>query len=712
MGRPNFELKVAAMSIVDSISFPSVKSNYGVALLDRLTKSVLGIPTPETELKPQKLKEHFEGALYELFLLKSRLQDKCTQMEVKCREDERTFRCAIERLKNDLAVLNQQFSKLDTEVHLVSGKLVHLGDQLERKNLPRKRIEEARDLILEFYKFLGLGGGTVTNVVNAQSDETQLLEAATRFKNLSSLCLELPDDERFLNAKQRVIVASQYLESALLERFRANFLRRNVETMKKIADVLLLSKSYPHCAEILIEETLKTIDPTTINFKDITNCLVSSEKIIMGIFLRPDSVLMQLMHSIFTTKLKVHLNDRMKEESNSQIFLTNLYNEYRNVEKLLLELSNKLTLVTDPMQLSKLFRELFSPYLTGYMKRESDWLTERLTGHLEHYYQSRRHQKRPLNVSGLAEFRRDLQAKFHIPSGDRSQNDYEISLLSEEVTVNIIEDVRRAAKRCLLLSQPTAIPDNGKCIFNCLYQYLIVEHVEYGVTLALHGLQIADPRQSNPNLVFFSIIHEATSILHFFEKTVDESILPLVIANPTYANEISTKREDLKQDLEGKFCTGLEKCLNLAIARVQHLLSSEQKKTDFRPDTNANSGLIVGNPPSIACQHVVAFLSQLNREAHQHLDGQNLKTFLHEFGMKLNRTLVDHFYNFTFSDTGGFVAMQDVTAYREVAKRFESATVDLVFDVLLKLMNLMLIKPENVQQVVRIICSQEYQEIY
>ncbi|CAH8470726.1 unnamed protein product [Schistosoma mattheei] len=496
-------------AINPDLSFPSIKSNYGVALLDRLTKSVLGIPTPETELKPQKLKEHFEGALYELFLLKSRLQEKCSQMEVKCREDERSFHSAIERLKKDLTDLSQQFCKLDTEVHMVSGKLVHLGDQLERKNLPRKRIEEARDLILEFYKFWGFGGGSVTNVVSAQSDEAQLLEAATRFKNLSSLCLELPDDERFLNAKQRVTVACQHLDTALLERFRANFLTGNIETMKSIADVLLLSKNYSQCAEILVEETVKTIDPNKIHFKDITRCLVSSEKLIMTLFLRPDSVLMQLMHSLFTTKLKVYLSNHMKEELNAQAFLTNLYNEYRNVEKLVVELSNELTLITDPMQLSKLFRELFAPYLVDYMKRESDWLTERLTGHLEHYYQSQRHQKRALNVSGWLNFDETSKQK--------------------EVAVNIIEDIRRAAKRCLLLSQPTAIPDNGKFIFNCLYHYLIVEHVDYGVTLGLHGLNIADPRNNNPNLVFFSIIHEATSIFHFFEKTIDESILPMII---------------------------------------------------------------------------------------------------------------------------------------------------------------------------------------
>ncbi|VDN38452.1 unnamed protein product [Dibothriocephalus latus] len=48
---------------------------------------------------------------------------------------------------------------------------------------------------------------------------------------------------------------------------------------------------------------------------------------------------------------------------------------------------------------------------------------------------------------------------------------------------------------------------------------------------------------------------------------------------------------------------------------------------------------------------------------------------------------------------GGFVAMQDVTAYRDTAKEFDLPMIDYLFDVLLKLMNLMLIKPQNVRQV-------------
>ncbi|KAA3670737.1 exocyst complex component 5, partial [Paragonimus westermani] len=180
--------------------------------------------------------------------------------QAKCRDDERTFRSVIEQLREHLSELTDQFNKLDTQVHMVSGKLAHLGDQLERKNLPRKRIEEARDLILEFYKFLGAGGGTFANVaVNWQGDENQLLEAASRINNLSSLCLELPDDERFLSAKQRVTVANQQLESALLERFRLHCVKRDLDVMKRISDVLVNSKCHPACVDILVGETLKVL---------------------------------------------------------------------------------------------------------------------------------------------------------------------------------------------------------------------------------------------------------------------------------------------------------------------------------------------------------------------------------------------------------------------------------------------------------------------
>ncbi|TGZ69868.1 hypothetical protein CRM22_003501 [Opisthorchis felineus] len=677
-------------------------TNHGVALIDRLTKSTVGMPSSETDLKPRKLIENFGIALHELLILKAKLEDRSLQLEAKCRFDERSFRITIERLRKDLTELHDQFSKLDTQVHMVSGKLAHLGDQLERKNLPRKRIEEARDLILEFYKFLGAGGGTFANVaVNLQGDETQLLEAAKRIKNLNSLCFELPDDERFLSAKQRVTVAHQQLETTLLERFRVNCAERNTAMMKSIADALINSKGHTTCMEILIEETLKGINSRNLDFEAMTTRLVTAEQDIMEVFSRPEATLMQLINSLFTNKLKPHMDERIRSDMSSEMYLINLYTEYQNMDKLMKALCDRLTLVTDPSQLSRLFRELFANYLSQYVAREKECLTRRLKKHLDQFYEARGHQKRPLTSSGIADFKRDLRVKLHMLPDQRSMVDFEGSLLSEEVAVNIIEDVRRAAKRCLVLSQPTEFAGNGMALFDILNEFLVVEHVRYGVVIALQGLQTMDARTVTPNIVFFSVVRDCTSIIQFFGKTVDESIFPLVSASPTCFQEINSKRQSIQQKLEAQLQSGLDRCLNLIISHVQHVLSTEQRKTDFRPDSVV--GIPVGGPPSQACQRVVGFLAQVANEARRQLDGQNLKNFFTELGMRLNRTLVDHFYGFTFSDTGGFLAMQDVTAYRDLASQFGSPVVHGLFDVLLKLMNLMLIKPDNVQQV-----SQDY----
>lgn len=81
----------------------------------------------------------------------------------------------MKRLSEKLSEANLAFKELDSKINEVSGKIIHLGDQLERKNAPRHSLKEARDLILEFSKFLGAGGGTFANVsVKSQADETQV----------------------------------------------------------------------------------------------------------------------------------------------------------------------------------------------------------------------------------------------------------------------------------------------------------------------------------------------------------------------------------------------------------------------------------------------------------------------------------------------------------------------------------------------------------
>ncbi|VDK89171.1 unnamed protein product [Dibothriocephalus latus] len=179
-------------------------------------------------------------------------------MQEKCRKVNISFLEEMSRLNRRLEEATASFKQLDTKINEISGQIIHLGEELERKNAPRENLQNARRLILEFSKFVGAGGGTFSNLpVNSPAEETSLLEKTSSIRTLSALCLELPDDERFLGAKQRITVASQNLENLLVKRFRYNFSIGNWEMMRSIAEVLACTKSHSVCAEVFIDEMLK-----------------------------------------------------------------------------------------------------------------------------------------------------------------------------------------------------------------------------------------------------------------------------------------------------------------------------------------------------------------------------------------------------------------------------------------------------------------------
>lgn len=71
-------------------------------------------------------------------------------------------------------------------------------------------------------------------------------------------------------------------------------------------------------------------------------------------------------------------------------------------------------------------------------------------------------------------------------------------------------------------------------------------------------------------------------------------------ANPDTVMEVSNKRNLIKHEFETKLVSGIDRYLNLVVQRVQHILSNEQRKSDFKPDISAsNSDVMIGNPPSL-----------------------------------------------------------------------------------------------------------------
>ncbi|VDL94505.1 unnamed protein product [Schistocephalus solidus] len=394
----------------------------------------------------------------------------------------------------------------------------------------------------------------------------------------------------------------------------------------------------------------------------------------------------------------------------SDVFLVNLSREYCNMQRLAFQLIDRLQLLSDEGQLFKLLNGLAADFLKDYESRELTWLKNHLLNHQAAFYLSQNHSKRNIHASGLNELRRDLQARLHI-GNDRDMASEKV-LLSQEVAINMLDDVRQSAKRCMILSQPSERALFGQRLYDLLSRFLVTDHLDYGITLALQSINSSDPKIAEPSLTFFTAVNEGTSLFNFFEKAdricllkalavLGWRILATPSGSPSHLQECASRRQLLQRQIEAKFSSGLERCLSLCLARVQAILSSEQKKTDYKGDScGLNGNAITGLPSaSLACRHVCTFVQRVIQETRKYLDGQNRVNFLNEFGTRFHRLLVDHFYGYSFSDSGGFVAMQDVTAYRDTAKEFDLPMIDYLFDVLLKLMNLMLIKPQNVRQV-------------
>lgn len=59
------------------------------------------------------------------------------------------------------------------------------------------------------------------------------------------------------------------------------------------------------------------------------------------------------------------------------------------------------------------------------------------------------------------------------------------------------------------------------------------------------------------------------------------------------------KRDDCLHSVEGRLNLGLERQLNALIGYVRFLLSSEQKKSDFRPDDENQQVTVMSNVSAV-----------------------------------------------------------------------------------------------------------------
>uniref|UniRef100_A0A8C7PB38 Exocyst complex component 5 n=1 Tax=Oncorhynchus mykiss TaxID=8022 RepID=A0A8C7PB38_ONCMY len=593
---------------------------------------------------PKRLLEEFENHIEELKHLDEKIQRRVEKLEHQCHREAKEFAHKVQDLQRSNQVAFQHFQELDEHISYVATKVCHLGDQLEGVNTPRQRAVEAQRLMTYFNEFLD--GELRSDVFN---NPEKIKEAADIIQKLHLIAQELPFD-RFADVKAKIASKYHDLERQLIQEFTAAQRRGEIGRMQEVAAVLLHFK---------------------VTHKHWTHS------------------------DIFV--FQAHVKEKLDETRRSDVeqYLKNLYDLYTRTTALASKLT-EFNLGSDKHTfLSKLIKNIFSTYLESYIEMEKDYLRTRSAMILQRYYDSKNHQKRPQGGGSIQELKERIRQRTNLPLGPSIDTHGE-TFLSQEVVVNLLQETRHAFERCNRLSDPSDLPKNAFSIFLLLVEHLCMDHIDYALEIGLSAIPSADAK--NANLYFLDVVQQANTIFHLFDKQFNDHLMPLISSSPKLTECLHKKKEVIEQ-MEVKLDTGIDRTLNCMVGQMKHILATEQKKTDFRPEDENN----VMIQCTAACSKVCVYVSRQVERVRKSMDGKNVDTVLTELGVRFHRLIHEHLQQYSYSSMGGMLAICDVAEYRKSAKDFRVPLVLQLFDTLHALCNLLVVAPDNLKQV----CSGE-----
>uniref|UniRef100_A0A3Q2YMQ6 Exocyst complex component 5 n=1 Tax=Hippocampus comes TaxID=109280 RepID=A0A3Q2YMQ6_HIPCM len=567
------------------------------------------------------------------------------------------FENHIEELKQLDEKIQRRVEKLEHQCHREAKEFAHKVQDLQRSNqVAFQHFQELDEHISYVATKVCHLGDQLEGVNTPRQRAVEAQRLMTYFNefldgDLRSDVFSNPDKiKEAADIIQKLHLIYHDLERQLIQEFTAAQRRGEIGRMREVAAVLLHFKGYAHCVDVYIKQCQEA-----------------------------------------------HVREKLDDTRHSDVeqYLRNLYDLYTRTTLLATKLS-EFNLGSDKHTfLSKLIKSIFSSYLESYIDMEKDYLRTRGAMILQRYYDSKNHQKRPIGTGSIQELKERIRQRTNLPLGPSIDTHGE-TFLSPELVVNLLQETRHAFERCHRLSDPADLPKNAFVIFLLLVEHLCVEHIDYALEIGLSAIPSSDAK--NANLYFLDVVQQANSIFHLFDKQFNDQLMPLISSSPKLAECLHKKKEVIEQ-MEVKLDTGIDRTLNCMVGQMKHILATEQKKTDFKPEDENN----VMIQYTTACAKVCAYVSRQVEHVRKSMDGKNVDTVLTELGVRFHRLIHEHLQQYNYSSMGGMLAICDVAEYRRCAKDFRVPLVLQLFDTLHALCNLLVVAPDNLKQV----CSGE-----
>ncbi|KAF2278201.1 exocyst complex component Sec10 [Westerdykella ornata] len=487
------------------------------------------------------------------------------------------------------------------------------------------------------------------------------------------------------------------------------------------------------------------VEPTLQSLVDEVKIVIQEESaVIKRAFPYYDEVLTRFIQRIFQQSIQQRLEMVLGKanELSSLAFLRSLQASRSYITSLVEDLkSHGLTEHPEPVSsqiaatLDQQLEDLFVPYFVGssYIEREKKNLEELYSSLLLKFtiYHARRRKVPTTYFASLAQKGKELAASARdaymerldstdLPPSQKAML-FRIAGLkedhSEKKDIDVTDEdgklslpnAKRMLKwlaegvgRGLELSPSNETPKDVQSLLNLLLTHMGEIYLETALDAASDHAASQENVKTPPDLSHLPSLHTLTTILHLLQQTTTTILLPLCTPNLTIRREIEKSTQSTLSTLESKLSNILNLSLTATLNWVQKLLTSQQKKTDFRPKDDEDVAFLIATETP-ACQAVVQFLNRVAAQASAALSGRNLALFLAELARGLRALILAHLLKFTISLTGGLVVTRDMTKYAELVRSWptgEELESD-AMNVLVDVANLFVIAPEALRERLR-----------
>uniref|UniRef100_A0A0N4ZRT5 Exocyst complex component 5 n=1 Tax=Parastrongyloides trichosuri TaxID=131310 RepID=A0A0N4ZRT5_PARTI len=635
----------------------------------------------------ERLKTKFEEEIGSLQLLSDQFQNKIKVLDSQLKTSRHLYQQSLQEASEENAFILDRLKKLDNTMQEVSTKIVHLGDQLESVNAPRARAYEALQLIKHFDEFLA--DQPLTSSIF--TDPEKLMESAEIISKLYSISQEL-DSEKFSKTQQRISNKYEEIQEMLIEEFMKTFERKenfDRKIMREITNVLSNFNRY----NVLLDRFVEKVESTSYRgndvFNDILEMCEKKVSLIDEIFPNASVVMSKLILYAYKGRLNNEVQIKLEHlrHGDDEQYLFTLNILYTKTLKLNEQLQN-LKYKPDNQFITMITGSIFDKYLKLYEKTEEEFVNNQCSGILQRFYSSKGHQKRNLQSGGLQELKRDIAARLRTV-----ENFGDETFLSEEVAINILQELKNAFSRCQKLACSSKKADLMKTLYELLVKFLYHEHVLYAVELALSGIPTSEPKLE-PSSIFFSVVQQSSAITHLFVKQFDDSIVTFLDLKNIQDECVKAKNSTLRT-LETRINVGIEKQINAITGYIRYILSTEQKKTDFKPDDESQHDNIT---ITSACELLCRYINNQFNIIKESVDGENLITILKELGLRIYQIIFSHIKNYNYSVSGAMLLLCDLNEYRKTLGIWKISEINENMESLHALANLLVVVPENLEQ--------------